>query len=503
MGQQTPTAQPDGSPVAFGGVVVVLGATIAAYWPTVASLLRFWNDYDNLSYTHGYLIAAISGWLLWRARHRIVARMQAFSLAGLAALALCSVAWSVTFLAGIEVGHQALLPFLLLAAVAAFAGPRAAAACALPVGYLYFAIPIWDQINGTLQQLTIFAVTLLLKLFAIPAWIDGAFVHLGSGSFEIAGGCAGLHFFIVALAIGVLFGELGHDSPRTRIKLVLIAGAMAIVMNWIRVASIIIAGYLTDMQSYLVKVDHYYFGWALFGVLLFIYFWGVPRMLHLQANAPPPVPPRHAAKVPLSRAMVACAATALVAAFAPVLVLRSQAAAASAATSVELMAPKAVGWEGPYAPQSSWNPDFRTADKVSRASWLREGARVESFTAMYAYQEQGKEMVGFGNSLLGSDGSWKTLSKDTLPATGRAAALNRVVAQDSAGATWVFLYRYDVGGKAFAGGFASKLYYPIALVGGSPASSLLAAAARCGDDCESATRLVASFMDSIERKVAQ
>lgn len=503
MARPTPTLQPEGSAVAFGGVVAVLGATVAAYWPTVVSLLRFWNDYDNLSYTHGYLIAAISAWLLWRARHQIVARMQGFSLAGLALLALCSVAWSVAYLAGIEVGHQALLPLLLLAAVAAFGGPRAAWACALPVGYLYFAIPIWDQINGTLQQLTIFAVTLLLKLFAIPAWIDGAFVHLGSGSFEIAGGCSGLHFFIVALAIAVLFGELGHDSPRTRIKLVLIAGAMAIVMNWIRVATIIIAGYLTDMQSYLVKIDHYYFGWALFGVLLFLYYWGVPRLLRLRANPPPPLPPRHAADVPVARAIVACVVTALVAASAPLLVKRSQAAAASAAATVELAAPTAVGWEGPSAPQSAWQPEFGAADQVVRASWSRDGAQVESFTAMYVYQEQGKEMVGYGNSLLGSDGSFKTLSRDELPATGGAAALNRVVAQDAAGATWVFLYRYDVGGKAFAGGFASKLYYPIALMGGSPRSALVAAAARCGDDCESATRLVASFMDSIERKVAQ
>lgn len=503
MEQAGSAPRPARSLLAFGGVVAVLGATLAAYWPTVASLLRFWNDYDNLSYTHGYLIAAICAWLLWRARHQVVARMQGFSLAGLVLLALCSVAWSVAYLAGIEVGHQVLLPVLLLAAVAAFAGPRAALACALPVGYLYFAIPLWDQINGALQQLTIVAVTALLKLFAIPAWIDGPYVHLGSGSFEIAGGCAGLHFFIVALAIAVLYGELGHDSLRTRLKLVAIAGAMAIVMNWIRVATIIIAGYLTDMQSYLVKVDHYYFGWALFGVLLLLYYWGVPRLLKLQANPPPPLPQRDAATVSLARIVVAGAMTAVVAAMAPLAVTRSQAAATSYAASVELAAPAVVGWEGPLAPQSPWSPEFPGADQAWRTGWLRDGARVESFTALYAYQAQGKEMVGYGNSLLGASGTWKTLRQDVLPATGRAAALNRIVAQDSAGASWVVLYRYDVGGKAFAGGLASKLYYPVALLSGSPGSAVVAAAARCGDDCGSATRLVAGFMDSIERKVAQ
>ena len=127
VAQPTPAPQPEGSPVAFGGVVVVLCATIAAYWPTVASLLRFWNDYDNLSYTHGYLIAAISAWLVWRARHRSSRACRVSRSLASRCWRSCSVAWSVAYLAGIEVGHQALLPVLLLAAVAAFAGPRAAA----------------------------------------------------------------------------------------------------------------------------------------------------------------------------------------------------------------------------------------------------------------------------------------------------------------------------------------------------------------------------------------
>ena len=248
---------------------------------------------------------------------------RGFSPTGMVVLLASSVAWSVAWLAGIEVAHQALLPVLLLASVATFGGWRVARVAALPVGYLYFAIPVWDQVNGLLQQLTIVAVTGLLKLLAIPAYIDGPYVHLGSGSFEIAGGCSGLHFFIVACAIAVLFGEQGRDTLRTRIKLVLIAGAMAMVMNWVRVATIIIAGYLTDMQSFLVKVDHYYFGWALFGVLLVIFYWLVPRWLKLQHNPPPPLP-APAPALPRGRFAAALVVTVVLLALVPTLALRAQ-----------------------------------------------------------------------------------------------------------------------------------------------------------------------------------
>jgi len=54
-------------------VCAVLVATVAAFWPTVASLVVHWEDTVSLSYTHGYAIVAVCAWLLWRARGRIAA----------------------------------------------------------------------------------------------------------------------------------------------------------------------------------------------------------------------------------------------------------------------------------------------------------------------------------------------------------------------------------------------------------------------------------------------
>ena len=45
----------------------------------------------------------------------------------------------------------------------------------------------------------------------------------------------------------------------------MLATAVAgLVANWLRVASLIVIGHVTHMQHYLIRVDHLYYGWALF-----------------------------------------------------------------------------------------------------------------------------------------------------------------------------------------------------------------------------------------------
>src|SRR3989337_4307773 len=52
---------------ALGAIVlVVLGFVL--FWPTTVSLIEQWEDTVRRTYTHGYLILALTLWLLWRNR---------------------------------------------------------------------------------------------------------------------------------------------------------------------------------------------------------------------------------------------------------------------------------------------------------------------------------------------------------------------------------------------------------------------------------------------------
>src|SRR5690606_25050605 len=84
------------------------------------------------------------------------------------------------------------------------------------------------------------------------------------GTIEIESGCSGLHYFVVGLALAVLYGEANRLSWRGRLRVAALGAGLAMLANWARIYVIVVLGHGTKMQHYLVAVDHYWFGWGLF-----------------------------------------------------------------------------------------------------------------------------------------------------------------------------------------------------------------------------------------------
>jgi EpsI family protein len=308
-----------------------------------------------------------------------------------------SLLWVVSYRSAIEIAHQVALPLLVWTAVYLAMGREVAKRCGFAVAYWYFAIPIWSFAIGPLQFMTTWAVQAAVRVAGVPAYVEGNTVHIAAGVFEIADGCSGVHYFIVALAIAALYGELHRDAWRIRILLVLLAATLAMVSNWIRVVTIVIAGHLTDMRHYLVTVDHYYFGWLLFAASMILFFF-VANRLPVANRAPAAASPMASAQ---RRAPVLSVALALgVSALGPVWLLAAP--SAQAASGRPSILASASGWQGPDRPASySWKPLYRGADVQDRAVYTRQGRTVMVYVATYLSQHQGKELVGHDNSVIG------------------------------------------------------------------------------------------------------
>ena len=94
----------------------------------------------------------------------------------------------------------------------------------------------------------------------------------------------------MGLAIAALHGELRRDPWRTRLAQLVFMAWLALLANWVRVYTVIERGYQTDMQTYLVRVSHYWFGWGVFAVALVIFFVVTDRLG--PAPGPDPRPTR-------------------------------------------------------------------------------------------------------------------------------------------------------------------------------------------------------------------
>jgi hypothetical protein len=80
--------------------------------------------------------------------------------------------WLLARAADVGIGQEILLPVLLWSATLTVFGPAAARALAFPLGFLYFAIPIWDFVNPFLQAATTAVVGVMLAVTGVPRLIN-------------------------------------------------------------------------------------------------------------------------------------------------------------------------------------------------------------------------------------------------------------------------------------------------------------------------------------------
>lgn len=473
-----------------GVAVGLLLLTFALLWPTTASLMVRWTDTVSRAYTHGYLVVAIALWLIWRRRAALASVPVRFSPVAALLLIGGAFAWLVAYRASLQIVHQALLPAMAVAALATCFGWAFVRRIWLPLAYLYLAVPIWDVLLPFLQWTSVFAVRLLLVAVNIPAFFVGNAVQIPGGTFEIADGCAGLHFFNVALAISLLYGEVNDDRWRSRVKLIVLALLLAMLTNWIRIFIIVVAGHVTDMQHPLVSNEHYTFGWYMFAGTMLVFFL-IARRWPVHASPPTDELPSTGVAVPLAGLVLAIAGLAIAAVW-----NRLDENRAAPAAAADLLPDSVAGWNAaPVSAQASpgadsWKPRFRGADGEYFSAFSRANFPVEAYAAYYSEQHQGKELVSYENSALG----------DSLRAESGARAVaggpwvqQRARAPDGSSSLVWHAKRLD--SRWQSRDLALQVSYGFRSLAGAPRADVIALRARCSQpDCSDARRALEAFV---------
>jgi len=459
----------------------LLAACVVGLWPTVASLASIWRD--MFDYHHGVVIALIAIVWLWRLGRELDACSVRPVRAALPLVAVALLIWAIAYRANSELMQQVLFPVIAILAVYAAMGPQVARRAAAPIAYLYFAIPLWEQLLPFLQSLTTTVAEAVLGLMGVPTQVEGHHVTIPSGHFSIVEGCSGKRYLMISLAFAALAGAIERLRWRRMLALLSIAAGLAMVTNWLRVVTIIYAGHVTEMQSYLVAHEHRSFGYALFIPLLLAILWTARRIARAEqpAAAPQVVAETAVRTRPADWALV-MALTAL-----PVLVW-ARAANQDAGAQLAAMPVVTGAWQGPLPPAVAWHPRFINPSQERRAAYSVDGQRIEIYMNLYATQSQGRELVFHRNSFAPPE---KFTVIRRLPA--RSATPPAVVVADSAGTRWVITHIYEVGGWVTASEPAAQFYYGMhAIVRPVPAGAL-AVAVRCEDDCNKTEEALDKF----------
>jgi len=388
----------------FAAPAIVFLAFMATTFSAWIPIGERWTRLDE-SYSHGFLLLLISVFLFVRTfrREQPVAAFYPLWIVPLVGALLLYVVGDILM---IQAAQQIVLVPLLLGGFAIIWGWRQVRAFIVPVGIVFFAIPVWDFISWPLQLITVVINQILLGIPGIEFEVEGVFVYLiGVGAFEIAHGCSGLRYLLVGLTLAVLYGELNYRHWSSKVLMISMAIAFALVANWLRVFIIIYMGYITDMETGLIE-DHDTFGWYVFaGTLVPLFLFG--RWLEKR----PWERVEQASGIALGKLRGPGLAGALVVAGIFLLTAVGVASGDDPVTgetrTLSLSPMPGDNWSPLFQRQlQGWEPRIQRPDWVYRATFFNsEGmeagqqpdmkAKVALYT--YEYQRAGREVVQFGN----------------------------------------------------------------------------------------------------------
>ena len=233
-------------------------ALFAFQWHELRDLLRYAADTEHTNASQIMLIPFISGFLIFRDRQRIFARIQWGVLPGvliaLLGLGLGAAGRSWQFA---DRGDQLVLTtssilVAWLGLFVAFFGVRAFRIALFPLLFLVFCIPVPSAILkpliSVLQRGSAEITLMLLKLTGTPVYREAfvfqipTYVPRPDGTnllpFEVAPECSGIRSFLSMVILTVLAGHLLLTTTWRRLALVLVAIPIMIFKNAVRIVTL-------------------------------------------------------------------------------------------------------------------------------------------------------------------------------------------------------------------------------------------------------------------------
>jgi exosortase len=192
-------------------------------------------------YSHGFLVPAFSGYLLWSRRRLLDAGRWQTSWWGvvlLAAAGLLHVGGAYLCFDWLE--GVSLLP--CLAGLAVLLGGWAALAWAWPaIAFLAFMVPLPYRVShglsAPLQSITTDLSGYALQTLGRPSLVEGNTILLENTRLSVAEACSGLSMLIVFMALATAAAVVVRRPLLDRLVLVASAAPIAVVANAVRITA--------------------------------------------------------------------------------------------------------------------------------------------------------------------------------------------------------------------------------------------------------------------------
>jgi exosortase A len=408
----------------LAGLGAAWAAILLIFHRDTADIASIW--WNSSTFNHCLLVLPLIFWLVWQRRPELRQLVPAAWVPGLLLAAAGAGAWLLGEAGGLALARHTGLILMLQGTAIACLGKAVARGLAFPLFYALFLIPVGEEGEPFMQTLTADMAMGLLALGHVPAHIEGVFIATPTGNFEVAEACSGVKFLVAMLAYGALAANVCFRSWPRRILFMLACIVVPALANGIRAWGTIYIAYRSGSNDFAEGLDHVIYGWFFFGAVMALIMacawpffdrkvtdpWFDPKDL----QSPGAVPGNRTHLIRIAAAAVALAAV-------PPLWSAAIASVGTSEAPADLALPDVPGWTRvPAIHGRPWQPHFAGAD-VLRVGGYRNaaGQEVDLAIAIFARQEEGRELVAFGQG--GASRPWAWTADTDAPPGGKAELL--------------------------------------------------------------------------------
>src|SRR3569623_163393 len=482
-------------------VVLALLALVSFFWERVASMAAFWSRSE--SFTLGYLILPISLFLIWQRRRERSRYTPAPELRPVGLLPVLGRVWLLAHFASVLVIEQLAMVAMIPVVVWAILGWQITWALVFPLFFLFFAVPMGEELIPPLMDFTADFTVSMLQLPGIPVYREGTFFEIPSGHWSVVEGCSGVRYLIASVTRGCLYAYLTYRSPVRRVVFVILSFGVPIIANGLRAYMIVMIAHLSDMRLAL-GVDHFIYGWVFFGLVMLLLFWigsywreddrppEQPAIAMAEAAAPPPL-----------RAASPWRAGVIVAALLLIWpALGYVHAAKESLVHASLNVPAVHdAWQTSAEEATRWRPHYLGTDAALRQSNTSGPRRVGVYLEYYRHQRQGAELINSQNYLVRQkDLEWRQVADAprTITVRGKTVQIRQAKLR-SAQQDLLVWYWYWMDGDYTTNHYLAKLWDAKAkLLGETGDAAAIILATPLGAEDQEAETVLADFVNAME-----
>lgn len=225
--------------LAYTGLAV---AFLITFFPVMKNLFQGWLASDDNS--HGFLIIPLSLYIVWTRRHAIKKANIIPGRGGIFFVTLATMLYLFGHLARISTISSLSFVLTIWAAVWSLFGKEIFRILCFPMAFLLLMIPVPSQFYSMatipLQLIVSKYSAMIISICDISILREGNVLYLPRQSLQVVQACSGLRSLMVLVTLCAIFAYLTLTSNLLRSILVVCSIPAAIVVNIVRVVSMVL-----------------------------------------------------------------------------------------------------------------------------------------------------------------------------------------------------------------------------------------------------------------------